>query len=63
MHLQTFLYGNHPSDSLIMKVIDQIMGLCLKLTWCKNDDNILFDQLENASTKFFLYGGHPNSAH
>ena len=25
MHLQTFLYSNHPNDSLIMKVIHQIM--------------------------------------
>ena len=41
MHLQIFLYGNHPNDSLVMKVIDQIMGLCIKIIWCKNHD-ILF---------------------
>ena len=28
MYLQSFLHGNHPNDLLIMKVIDQIMGLC-----------------------------------
>ena len=55
-----FLYGNHPNDSLIMKAIDQTMGLCIKITWCKNHDNILFDQCEKASTINFLYGGHPN---
>ena len=48
-----FLYGNHPNDSLIMKVIDQIMGLCTKLTWCKNYDNILFGQCEYASQLIF----------
>ena len=25
-----FLYANHPNDSLIMKVIDQIIELCIK---------------------------------
>ena len=60
MHLQTFLYGNHPNDSLIMTVIDQIMGLCIKIRWCKNHDSILFGQCENASTINFLYYGHPN---
>ena len=65
----------------IMKVIGKIMGLCIKITWCKKHDwmpyvpvgiketkkkkkkheNILFGQCENASTKNFLYGGHPNS--
>ena len=59
MHLQTFLYGNHPNVSLIMKVIDQIMSLCIKITWYKSHDNILFGQGENASTINFLYGGHP----
>ena len=61
MHLQTFLYGNHPNGSVIMKVIDQIMGLCVKIMWCKNHDNFLFGQRENAATINFLYGGHPNS--
>ena len=60
MHLQTFMYGNHPNDSLIMKVIDQIMGLCIKRTWYKNHDNISFGLCENASTINFLYGGQPN---
>ena len=59
MHLQSFLYSNHPNDSLIMKVIDQIIGLCIKITWCKNHDNILFGQCGNASPINFLYGGHP----
>ena len=43
-----------------MKVIDQIMGLCIKIRWCKNYDNSLFGQCENASTNNFLYGDHPN---
>ena len=43
-----------------MRVIDQIMGPCIKITWCKNNGNILFGQCENASTINFLYGGHPN---
>ena len=43
-----------------MKAIDQIMCLCIKITWCKNHDNILFGQCENASAINFLYGGHPN---
>ena len=60
IHLQIFLYANHPNDSLLMKVIDQIMGLCIKIIWCKNHDNILFGQCENASTINILYGGHPN---
>ena len=60
MHLQTFLYVNHSNDSLIIKVIDQIMGLCMKTTCCNNHDNILLGQCENASTINFLYGGHPN---
>ena len=60
MHLQNFLYGNHPNESLIMKVIDEIMGLCIKITWCKNHDNILFGQCENAPIINFLYGSHPN---
>ena len=60
MHLQTFLHGNHRNDSLKMEVIDQIKGLCIKITWCKNHHNILFDQCENASTINFLYGGHPS---
>ena len=59
-HLQTFLYGNHPNDSLIMKVTDKIMGTCIKITWCKNHDNMFFCQCENASTINFLYGSHPN---
>ena len=42
MHLQTVLCGNHPNDSLIMKVIDQMMGVCIKITWCKNHDNNIF---------------------
>ena len=50
-------YGNHPNDSL--KVIDEIMGLCIKITWCKNHD-ILFGQCENVSKINFLYGGQPN---
>ena len=54
-----FLYGNHTNDALIMKVINQIMCLCIKITWCKNHD-ILFGQCENAPTINFLYGGHPN---
>ena len=40
-----------------MKVIDRIMGLCIKITWSKNHNKIL---CENASTINFLYGGHPN---
>ena len=60
MHLQTFLYGKHLNDWLIIKVIDQIVGLCIKITSCKNHDNILFGQCENACTINFLYGGHPN---
>ena len=60
MHLQTFLYGYHPNDSLIIKVIYQIMDLCIKITWYKNHDNILFGQCENAFTINFLYVGHPN---
>ena len=44
MHLQTFLYGNQLNDSLIMKVIDQIMSLCINITWYKNHDNILLGQ-------------------
>ena len=55
-----FLYGNHPIDSLIMKVIDQIMCLCIQITWCRNHDSILFGECENTSTINFLYGGHPN---
>ena len=43
-----------------MKVIDQIMGLCIKITCCKNHDNILFGQCENVSIINFLYGGDPN---
>ena len=43
-----------------MKVIDQIMGLCIKIACCKNHDNILFGQWENAPTINFLYGDHPN---
>ena len=46
MYLQTFLYGNHPYDSLIMKVIDY---------------DILIGQWEHTSTINILYGGHPNS--
>ena len=60
MHLQTFLYGNHPNDALIMKVIDQFMGFCIKITWCKNHAYILFGQCENASPINFFYVGHPN---
>ena len=41
-----------------MKVIDEIMGI--KITWCKNHDNILFGQRVNASKINLLYGGHPN---
>ena len=55
-----FLFGGHPNDSLIIKVIDRIMGSCIKIAWCKNHDNILFGQGENASTIHFLYGGHSN---
>ena len=55
-----FLDGKHPNHSFIIKVIDQITGLCIKITWCKNRDNILLGQCENASTINFLYGGHPN---
>ena len=29
------------NDSLIMKVIDQIMGLCIKITWCKKHNDFL----------------------
>ena len=54
------LYGKHPNYSLIMKVIDQIMDPCIKITWRKNHDNILFGQCENAFTNNFLYVGHPN---
>ena len=59
MNLQPFLYGNNPNDSLIMKIINQIMDLYIKITWCKNHD-ILFGQCENAFTIHFLYGDHPN---
>ena len=38
-----------------MKAIDQIMGLCIKITWCKNYDT-LFGQCENAYRINFLYG-------
>ena len=48
-----------PNDLRIMKVIDQIMGLCIKIICCKNRDNILFVQCENESINF-LYGGQPN---
>ena len=43
-----------------MKFIDQIMGLCIEITWCENHDSILFGQCENVSTIILLYGGHPN---
>ena len=59
MYLQTFLYVNHPYDSLIMKVIDEIMGLCIKIPWCKNHDNIIFSQWENSSTIYNLIMVHP----
>ena len=62
MHLQNFLVWQ-PNDSLIFKVIDRIMGLCIKIICCKNHDNILLGQCENASTINFLYGGHPNGSH
>ena len=55
-----FVYGNHPSDSFITKVIDRIMGLCIELTWCKYHDNILYGQCDNASIISFLYDDHPN---
>ena len=45
-----FFNVNHPNDSLIMKFIDQIMGLCIKITCCKNHGNILLGQCENACT-------------
>ena len=38
-----------------MKVIHQIMGLCIKITWCEKHDNILFGQCEIAFTNYFLY--------
>ena len=47
------------NDSLIIQVIDQIMALRIKITWCKNHDNILFGQFINPSIINFLYGGHP----
>ena len=38
MHLQTFLYGNHPNDSHILKVIDKIMvhSMVMKIQKNKN---------------------------
>ena len=45
MYLQTFFVWP--------KVIDQIMGLCIKIKWCKNHDNILFGQCENTFTIIF----------
>ena len=53
-----FLYGIQPNDTLIMKVIDQIMGKKKKKK--KNHEDILFGQWENASTIKFLYCDHPN---
>ena len=55
-----FLFGNHPNDSLLIKVIDQIIRLCIKITWRKNHDNLLFGQCGNAPTIKFMHGGYPN---
>ena len=55
VHLQTFFC----MATTLMPAIDQIMGLCLKITCCKNHD-ILFGQCENAYIINFLCGGQPN---